>query len=155
MREIVAAVLGPFAEPGSNRLSITGPDIELRSEFVVSIGLILHELATNAIKYGAWSNAAGAVQLAWVSLQDDHGMLRINWIERDGPMTTEPDHESFGLRFIRQSTEYDLHGRCSTEFAPDGLVCRLELPANTLRWLPPPDNPPEPSPDKDAAGSTD
>ena len=145
LREIAAAVLAPFAGSGSDRLRLTGPDIELRSEFVVSIGLILHELATNAIKYGAWSNEAGAVQLAWVYLQDDRDMLRIDWTERDGPTTTEPEQENFGLRFIRQSTEYDLHGHCSTEFAPDGLICRLELPADTLRWLPSPDNLPEPS----------
>jgi two-component system CheB/CheR fusion protein len=132
LTQLVRNVLLPFATPESARIEIAGPSIELRPNAAVSVGMILHELATNAAKYGAWSVQNGAVAVRWRHVRDDGGSLVLDWEERGGPAASEPEKPGFGLRYIRQSAEYDLHGKCRAEFGPQGFRCRFTLPEKLL-----------------------
>lgn len=90
--ELVRDQLAPFTEPGSARVNVSGPDILLRSEAAEAVGLALHELATNAVKYGALSVPDGHVTISWAP--EYHGreprQFLVNWIERGGPTVTPP-----------------------------------------------------------------
>jgi two-component system, chemotaxis family, CheB/CheR fusion protein len=129
LRQLAGSVLAPFAETGSGRLTVSGPEIEMAPSAAVAMGMILHELATNAAKYGAWSVPEGSVALSWGYLINDGGALKLNWTEEGGPPISAPARQGFGLTFIRRSTEYELHGHFRPEFAPAGFRCSFDLPA--------------------------
>ena len=84
--------------------------------------MVLHELATNAVKYGALSNASGTVEIAWRHKGSDR--LQITWQESGGPVVTPPEHKGFGSRLVEQSTD-DL----VCNFAPKGLECSFSVMA--------------------------
>jgi len=94
---------------------------------VRSLGMALHELATNAAKYGALSNAGGRVAVA-ARAGDGGGRLRIDWSERGGPPTGEPDRRGFGTRLIEEALAHEAGGRVALSFPPDGLRCEIDLP---------------------------
>lgn len=133
LRQLVESILSPFAAPAGSRLSIEGPKLEASAEFAVTLGLILHELATNAAKYGAWSKARGGkVELSWVYRREDGRSVGLQWRESGGPPVSEPDEQGFGLKFIEQSVESGLSGEFGAEFARDGLKVRFDLPADGI-----------------------
>ncbi|HEX8669533.1 MAG TPA: PAS domain-containing protein [Allosphingosinicella sp.] len=117
--QIVADALGPYQ---SARVSADGPDMRLPSKTAVSLALALHELATNAAKYGALSAPDGRVRVAWTS---DGGRLDLIWEERDGPAVSPPAHRGFGTRMIERALAAELGGEARIEFEPAGVVCRL------------------------------
>ncbi len=126
--ELAEAVLMPFTGSGSDRLKIEGPDVALRAETAVALGLVLQELATNAGKYGAWAGERGAVSLAWDHDTREDGGLRIVWSECGGPPVTPPDRLGFGLQFVERSATHELRGDCAYEFPAEGFRCTLEIP---------------------------
>lgn len=132
LRDIVDAVLSPFVGEERDWLSVRGPDIYLKPQVVVVLGLILHELATNASKYGAWSAEAGQVSLTWTRLTTDGDELKIEWVESGGPPVTPPEKNGFGLTFVSRSTEHELRGTCEHEFPSDGYRCVLTVPAKAI-----------------------
>jgi two-component system, chemotaxis family, CheB/CheR fusion protein len=127
--DLVRAVLSPFVGDDSSRLDMSGPHLELKPQAVVSLGLILQELATNAAKYGAWSDEKGRVALRWQRVLSDHHMLTIEWRESGGPPVKPPERPGFGLNFLARSTEYELKGTCVPEFPAEGLQYRFSIPA--------------------------
>lgn len=131
---LVVAVLKPFAKPDGDRLKISGPSIETTAQFAVTMGLILHELATNASKYGAWSKPCkGCIELTWDYQTGEDARLVLTWTEHDGPPARAPDKPGFGLQYIEQSTEYGLYGTLETTFGKDGFTARFDLPAGDLK----------------------
>jgi two-component sensor histidine kinase len=97
---------------------------------VVSLSLALHELATNALKYGALSVPAGRVSLSWRLVGKGAGRrLLLRWAERGGPPVTPPEHRGFGSRLIEQALGPDLGGEVRLAFEPTGVVCEIEAPA--------------------------
>ena len=124
------ATLGHLVEEGlghinavRTRVRMKGPDVTLAPKAAVSLSMALHELATNAAKYGALSTPEGEVSLRW---QAEDGCLCLEWRERGGPPVSPPGRRGFGLRMIERALAADLAGGVSVEFAPDGLVCRIE-----------------------------
>ncbi|WP_347271319.1 response regulator [Rhizorhabdus histidinilytica] len=109
-------------EPG--QLSIDGPDIELVPELALHLALILHELVTNAHKYGALSVGEGRVSLDWTS---SDGLLVIRWTERGGPPVTPPSRRGFGTALIERSLKAE-GGTATSDYAPEGLNWTLTLP---------------------------
>jgi len=105
------------------RLSLDGPDIRLAPEPALRFALVLHELATNAHKYGALSNDTGTVALSW-SL--DGGFLSLHWVERGGPPVSLPEKSGFGTRLIRNSLAPD-GGTVSIDFPPEGVRASLTM----------------------------
>jgi two-component sensor histidine kinase len=107
-----------------------GPEVYLTPQAMQSLGLIMHELATNATKRGALSSPAGSVTIDWTCDREDRGVT-IVWRERGDPPVTEPTHKGFGqVVFERIGASRD--GDITTEFPPEGFVCTVTIAANNL-----------------------
>jgi two-component sensor histidine kinase/PAS domain-containing protein len=118
-RELVASTLKPF--DGAWRYA--GPDFGLDPNFAVTLGMIVHELATNAIKHAAW-RGSGLVDIATAV---EAGQARIVWQESGGPMVSPPTRRGFGSRLLQRGVEGELGGRVVIEFPPEGLICNIQV----------------------------
>jgi PAS domain S-box-containing protein len=134
LADLVRRQLVPFAEIQGSRIELAGPDVVVTAEAAQALGLAIHELATNAIKYGALSMPAGKVSVSW-ALQGDAGASRpllLNWVERGGPQVTPPQRKGFGHVVIGEMVERSLHGKVAMEFAAQGLHWSVSIPATNL-----------------------
>lgn len=109
-----------------SRLQIAGPDVTLPSSATVSLVMVLHELATNAMKYGALSNLNGRVSILWAT--DGKGTLTIDWQERGGPPVQKPARTGFGSRLVSEAVPRQLGGNVELDYDPAGLRCRISIP---------------------------
>jgi two-component sensor histidine kinase len=125
LREVVARVLHPFTEKHSDRIQIDGPDLRLTGNQSLLLTMALHELATNAAKYGALCNGKGRVEIAWEMPPGDKS-LQLVWRESGGPPVAAPDKRGFGS-FLIERAFHDEHGRARIEFNPEGVVCTLGM----------------------------
>jgi two-component system CheB/CheR fusion protein len=120
LRDIVNQALMPF---GATRFTTAGPYVPIAANKSLQLTMALHELATNAVKYGALSNATGQVHIDWTVLDDQSGArLRICWEERGGPPVQPIDHKGFGSKLIEVSVE-----KSEVIFGPEGVSCVLEI----------------------------
>jgi two-component sensor histidine kinase len=126
LRRLVTEELSPFGPEGS-RADVDGPDLRLEPQSAQSIAMVLHELTTNAVKYGALSVAAGRVRIEWS--RADGGMLVLRWSETGGPPVKPPTRRGFGSRVVDQIIRTQLHGDARFDWRPDGLWCEIEFPA--------------------------
>lgn len=108
------------------RLILRGADIKISPKTALALSLAMHELSTNAIKYGAWSNESGAVQIDW-SVNGD-GVLHLEWRERGGPPVQPPEQMGFGSRLIQRGLAGELGGKVTLGFDPAGVRCTIEAP---------------------------
>ncbi|HEY5722110.1 MAG TPA: HWE histidine kinase domain-containing protein [Allosphingosinicella sp.] len=108
------------------RIMIEGPDLVLSPKAAVSLVMALHELGTNAAKYGALSAPSGRVTLGWRVADGER--LRLEWRERGGPAVTAPGQRGFGFRMIERALASDLAGSARIAFEPEGLVCGIDAP---------------------------
>ena len=120
LREVAERALAPFdSTPGTVRVS--GPNVWLPPAPALTMALIFHELATNAVKYGALSCAGGHVDLAW-SLTEDGQAWTLTWAESGGPPTEPPTRKGFGTRLIERGLSGELRGSASAAYRPDGVT---------------------------------
>ena len=115
------------------RIAAGGPGINLHPNAAVALVLVFHELATNAVKYGALSNAGGSVQIGWMLSESaapsgQSEWIELVWSERGGPPVAPPDRRGFGSRLIEDSVNRQLEGEVDMEFAREGLSCRMRFP---------------------------
>jgi PAS domain S-box-containing protein len=130
VEDLVRAQLAPFADLVGSRIAMLGPKLHLNSAAAQAIGLALHELATNAGKYGALSTNKGHVDVCWGT---DGDALTMSWTERDGPRVSPPQRRGFGSTVIASMAEAAVGGEVHLDYAPSGLVWRLTCPtANGL-----------------------
>jgi two-component sensor histidine kinase len=122
MEDLVRAQLAPFADLIGSRIAVCGPKLRLNAAAAQAIGLALHELATNAGKYGALSTDMGRVDVSWDAVDDTFTM---GWIEREGPPVSAPQRRGFGTTVIEAMAECSVDGAVDLEYAPSGLVWRL------------------------------
>lgn len=122
---LVQAELQAFAEPG--QWSLDGPPLMLVPDAYFSMALIVHELATNARKYGALSVPEGRVQVSWRQVAPA-GDLLLDWCETAGPAVGKPQRRGFGSRVIQSAAEHELGGQAQVEFRPEGLHVHLRVP---------------------------
>jgi two-component sensor histidine kinase len=126
LRDVLLLELKPF---GPERYGLEGPQTSLSPAEALTLGLLFHELATNAAKYGALSTQEGCVDVGWRLVTTAEGaQLELDWIERGGPPVSPPTHRGFGSRLIERSLTGQMRGKAELEFAPDGLRCRIVLP---------------------------
>jgi len=111
---------------GSHRLELDGPPVPLPPKTAVMIAMALHELATNARKYGALANEVGRVSVTWKVTREPEGRLSIRWVESDGPVVRPPDRRGFGSRMIERALASELRGDVVLSFPPEGLVCEID-----------------------------
>ena len=117
---------------------MSGPDIMLRPQAAEAIGLALHELATNAVKYGALSVPSGHVTISW-SIEDQGTGQRqflVDWIERGGPTVTPPSRKGFGHIVFERLVTKSLNGNVAIDFTSEGLTWKLSIPVTNLVTAP-------------------
>jgi len=130
IEDMVRAQLAHFADLFGSRIAVQGPKLLLRGASAQAIGLALHELATNAGKYGALSTEAGRVDIRW---DCDGDTFTMSWTERDGPPVSAPERRGFGTIVMKTMAERSLDGQVQLDYARSGLIWRLACPAaNTL-----------------------
>jgi two-component sensor histidine kinase len=130
VEDLVRAQLAHFAGLIGSRIIVDGPPLRLKPASAQAIGLALHELATNAGKYGALSTDRGCVHIFW---RTDSDVLTMSWTERDGPPVYAPQRRGFGTTVIETMANHSLDGAVDLDYAPSGLFWRLTCPsANAL-----------------------
>ncbi len=128
--ELVRLELAAFGALDGKQISVRGPPLDLNRDASRNIGLALHELATNASKYGALSVPEGKVAVHWeLASGGARPRLRMTWRESGGPTVTEPKHRGFGRQILQQVTAQALAGKVTHEFLPDGVRWTLDIPA--------------------------
>jgi two-component sensor histidine kinase len=126
---VVESTVAPH-DPGNDRVSYAGPPVVLEPEAAVAVAMALHELLTNAAKYGALSTASGTVAIAWSHAAGPlGGRVRLEWKERGGPAVRPPLRRGFGTRFIERTLAEEAHGEAAIRFEPDGVRAVFEAPA--------------------------
>jgi two-component sensor histidine kinase len=121
LQDVVDRVLQPYVLNTHDRIRMTGPRVPLSPRVAVVLSMIVHEIATNAAKYGALSSESGTVTLEW-EVNTDGQTLRLSWAEAGGPPVTAPVQRGFGSRLIERSARDQLGGEATVDFLPRGVV---------------------------------
>ena len=109
---------------------ITGDNIRFPPNVTLALGIAFHELATNAVKYGAFSNEAGSILLTWTVAPSPEGdRLILYWREKDGPPVTQPTRKGFGTRVMERGLPHELGGTVNLDYRTDGMICTINIPA--------------------------
>lgn len=131
LRTLVESAIDPFRVPGADAFDLAGSDMRVGPYATISIALALHELATNAVKYGALSRPEGRVQIRW-SVGGD-GIFTLEWIETGGPRVVKSDRRGFGSRLILQVLPEQLQGAAELDYRPAGIAFRLTASVEAVR----------------------
>ena len=130
LKDILNAEMIPYGGLDNGRVSVSGEPIRLKPQQALGFGLALHELATNSVKYGALSSETGLLDVACLI---DGDSANIVWTERGGPPVTTPDEaHGFGSKLLQRIVTYGLEGSIHYEWAPEGLIARLQVSAAKL-----------------------
>ena len=135
VRDVITMALNAHA-PQSTRFEISGPEIVIGSRQALSLALAVHELATNATKYGALSNDTGIVSVRWWTDCAERGTFRFEWTERGGPTVTAPSRKGFGSRMVESVLAADFGGQVTMRFDPEGVSLSVSAPRDNLNTRP-------------------
>jgi two-component sensor histidine kinase len=119
--------LAPYRREDGSNLRVSGPPVVFNAKCALTLGMAIHELATNAAKHGALSNKSGSVDVTW-QVDSRHGQLRIRWSETGGPTVRPPERSGFGRLLLERALASDLGGDVQLDFAADGLQCAIAIP---------------------------
>lgn len=131
LSELIRRQLGIFTEVTADRLVLCGEPVQLAPAAVHAFGMVLHELATNACKYGALSSDTGAVHISW-SIEAATASLRFEWQERGGPLVTAPQTQGFGSRILQRVLSGTFGGRTNLLLEPDGARFTAHVPLQSI-----------------------
>lgn len=132
---ILKTATEPFDMDGAGRFFVQSSDIEVSAAAVLPLAMVLNELCTNAVKYGALSNETGRVDIT-ATVDASGKQFHLRWAEKDGPAVSPPTRKSFGTRLIEHSFVRQLQGKARLTYDPAGVVCDLDIPVAALK--PPP-----------------
>jgi two-component sensor histidine kinase len=137
LREIALNELKPFAESRQPRFMLLGPAIELSADLAVPVGMALHELTTNAVRYGALSIPTGYVRVQW-SVGETEGVrkLHLEWREFGGPAVSEPQHQGFGSTLLQRVLPMQCHAEVEVRYDRTGLRFQMSAPLVEQRLVP-------------------
>jgi PAS domain S-box-containing protein len=130
LHDVVASALRPHDALDRARFTVAGPALRLGPKSAVALSMAVHELCTNATKYGALSAESGHVDITW---SDADGRFRWQWRERGGPPVTQPTRTGFGSRMIERALAMQLSGQVAIDYAPGGVVCTIDAPLAAIR----------------------
>jgi two-component sensor histidine kinase len=133
VEDLVRIQLAHFADLVGSRIALNGPRVRLKAATAQAIGLALHELATNAGKYGALSVDAGRISVSW---RLDSDTFALNWIERNGSRVSRPQRPGFGTTVITSLAKLSLAGDMRLHYKPSGVTWRFICPAANAREAP-------------------
>jgi len=125
VRSVIEAEIAPYAGADAN-IRLEGPEIELAPNDALSLGLAVHELTTNAAKYGALSEPGGRVTIDWQRERDD--LVLVRWQERGGPPVDQDRKRGFGTDLIEKIVAHELRQPVDLQFEPEGVTCTLRVP---------------------------
>lgn len=131
LRELIDATLRPFMDSDGrpNRFKLDGPHAQLPPKSTLALGIAFHELATNAVKYGALSVDDGKVEIHWTIETSETGdLLKLVWQEVGGPAVTPPTRKGFGSQILERGLKHELRGQVELAFPPKGVRCSMVLP---------------------------
>jgi two-component sensor histidine kinase len=126
IRSVIEAELTPYSRDQGQVVEMRGPHVELAPNDALSLGLAIHELATNAAKYGALSQAGGKLSIEWARLGEDQA--RIFWREEGGPPVPDKRKRGFGMELIERIVAHELQNPVDLQFEPGGVRCTLTVP---------------------------
>jgi two-component system CheB/CheR fusion protein len=129
LREIAASQLEPYLPEEPGRASLSGPNMLFKPSAALAFGMVIHELTTNSVKYGALSNDNGRIELRW---HVTGGTLIVRWTETDGPKVKAPRRRGLGSELIEREVSHVLRGAAETKFEPAGVVTTLRLPLDSM-----------------------
>ena len=134
LADLVRNDLSPYATPSNT--TVAGPEVALNREAAEAMAMVLHELVTNAAKYGALSSPEGRVSVRWDWAPNDTQptYLAMEWCERGGPKVVAPSQLGYGTSLICDLIPYELGGKVDLLFEADGVRCRIELPLERILW---------------------
>jgi signal transduction histidine kinase/DNA-binding response OmpR family regulator len=128
LADVVERTMIPYIATGQEgRVTRSGPEVRLSPNAAVTLNMAFHELATNAVKYGALNSALGRVDIRW-SLNETNDRIDIDWRESGGPSVAHPAQRGFGSRLIEFGLAHEMEGDAEMRFLPDGLWCHMCLP---------------------------
>jgi PAS domain S-box-containing protein len=130
LHQVVRSALRPHSAPDREQFTVEGPTLRIGPKCAVALSMAVHELATNAIKYGALSAEGGRVDVAW-SVAD--GRFRSRWSEHGGPPPARPARTGFGTRMIERALAMQLSGTVTIDYPPSGLICTIDAPLEAMR----------------------
>src|SRR5262245_10558557 len=125
LQDLLTNVFGSYAGNGNDRIKFGGPEIAFAPSQALALGLIVNELVTNALKYGALAKGKGRVSVTWGV---EKGRLVITWLERDGPKVSKPARRGFGTELIERELKSTLGGRVTFDYAPAGIEVQISIP---------------------------
>jgi PAS domain S-box-containing protein len=131
LHDLVDNALEPFrvVEGRAERFVVTGENVLLPPKTTLALAIALHELATNAVKYGAFSNEAGTILIGWKVERGPEGKrLNLRWEEHDGPPVVPPTRKGFGSWVIERGLAHELEGDVELSYSADGVVCAINVP---------------------------
>ena len=139
LRDILEKELKPYNDARGERITLHGPAVELPSEIAVPVGMAIHELTTNAAKYGALSVRNGKVSVTWdVHEEDGEKRLAMTWQERSGPSVSPPERQGFGSRLLHRVLTTQLNAKVVVDYDPAGLRVAIDAPLKATANLSPP-----------------
>lgn len=130
LRDVLETALAPFGVVAgqTSRLKVTGDNLRFPPRTALALGIAFNELATNAVKYGAFANAMGRVDVAWsVEATQGGDRMLLRWQETDGPTVAPPARKGFGSQMIERGLAQELNGTVHLDYRPEGLVCTMEF----------------------------
>lgn len=131
VRAVVETTIAPFMDPQAQQFTLGGPELTLNSRAVLALGMALHELCTNAAKYGALQGEAGRIAINWDVLPGESGgndVFQLVWEERGGPPVAAPSEKGFGSRMIEDALAQQIDGEATILYRAEGVVCTVTAP---------------------------
>jgi PAS domain S-box-containing protein len=135
IRSLIREQLTPFVSAADAAIELAGPETYLSADAAQMVGLAIHELATNAVKHGAWSVPSGKVRVSWAienHAQNEEGVLRVVWSERGGPTVSTPSRKGFGHVVLYELVPKSLNGTVEAEYTEGGFSWSASFPAASL-----------------------
>jgi two-component sensor histidine kinase len=130
LSHLVRSGLEPYL--GKGQVLLSGEAIHVPPRAALMLSMALHELATNAAKYGALSSSEGRIDVSWAAKANGAApRLRLSWLEQNGPPVAKPTRKGFGTRLLEHGIEAELGGNTLIEFAPNGVRCEIDVPLST------------------------
>jgi two-component sensor histidine kinase len=127
LETIIWDELAPYRREDTQNVRMSGPPVSLNPKFALMIGMAMHELATNAAKYGALSAKSGVVETRW-EIEKREAFIHISWTERGGPAVLPPTRQGFGRLLLERALGADTGGKVAMHFDQDGLKCNIAVP---------------------------
>ena len=133
LRSLIMNGVATFIGDAQDRVEVRGPDLVVKGNVATALGMSIHELCTNAVKYGALSNDSGRIIIEWAIEPGERAeVFSLLWTEVGGPPVTRPERTGFGSKVIRHALSAQTGGVVEITHEPTGLVCRLTAPAETV-----------------------